>query len=571
MSGVRATGSDEPVDVAIITVLAEEYGAVHALLREPRHLPGTADDPNLYGWEIGRIDRVGHAGGPGSYWVVLALAGRAGNVNASEATVATVLRWRPRYVVLVGIAGGLRVDDCTLGDVVVSSVIVGYEYGKLEGVFQPRPHWVYRPDGALLASATRFKAVGGGWSDGLRAPPAPAPKVLIGVVAAGEKVVDDPTNPFFAAVEAAFPKLQAVEMEGAGAASAIEHLHARGQRVGFVMVRGISDMPRTGVGSQSAERDRNKLLACAAAARFTTRWIAEAWPVEPAAEPTGAAVVAASVPTAVTQPATTAGAAPVAGPEPAGGRAAPAPIAPGAPRYDLFLAYPSANKPSARALYQLLQPDVRVFLDEVSIEPGDRWDQVIPAAQRASRATVILISSHADAAWYLGHELVTAIALHRAGGHDLVPVLIDPGAPLPYGLSHVQALDAAAAGGLAGVASRLRAIVARLRASTAAVAAAAPPLVAAAPAQVPAPAVAVAPVVVGGACDHIGLHDRLARVPDALFEQLLFRVGVNRNLIAPRAAKLAERVLDVAQLAAVDQDLCRRLSALLDEHAPWTR
>jgi hypothetical protein len=62
--------------------------------------------------------------------------------------------------------------------------------------------------------------------------------------------------------------------------------------------------------------------------------------------------------------------------------------------YDLFLAHPSADKPSARALYDLLQPDVRAFLDERSLPPGAHWDQEIPAAQRASQATVVLISSH---------------------------------------------------------------------------------------------------------------------------------------------------------------------------------
>lgn len=221
--------------------------------------------------------------------------------------------------------------------------------------------------------------------------------------------------------------------------------------------------------------------------------------------------------------------------------------------YDLFLAHPSANKPSARALYDLLQPDVRVFLDERSLRPGDRWDQQIPAAQKASRATVILISSHADAAWYLGDEIVTAIALHRAApaAHMLVPVLLEPGAPVPYGLSHVQAIDAVAERGLAGVAARLREVVARIRGYVE-----------------PLP---VVPAVSSGGCDHVHLHDRLTKLTDILFEQILLYVRVDRSLIAPRTARLADRILDVAQLAAIDQDLCRRVSAELDQRAPWTR
>ena len=88
------------IDIAIITVIDEEYAAVDRLLREPKYVQGTVDAPIRYGWETGWIDRVD---GTGSYRVVLALVGRAGNVTASQATIATVDRWDPRYVVLVGI------------------------------------------------------------------------------------------------------------------------------------------------------------------------------------------------------------------------------------------------------------------------------------------------------------------------------------------------------------------------------------------------------------------------------------------------------------------------------------
>lgn len=233
--------------------------------------------------------------------------------------------------------------------------------------------------------------------------------------------------------------------------------------------------------------------------------------------------------------------------------------------YDLFLAHPSADKPSARALYDLLQPDVRAFLDERSIPPGADRDREIPAAQRASRGTVVLISSHADTAWYLRDEIVTAIALHRAapGAHGLVPVLLEPGAALPYGLSHVQAIDAAAEGGLAGVAARLREVVAGLRGREVVAELRGPAV----------PSSAVSEVSGGGAdhCDHVRLHERLSRLTDVIFEQILFYARIDRSLIAPSSAPLATRTLDVAQLAAVDQGLCRRIAAELDRRAPWTR
>ena len=240
-----------------------------------------------------------------------------------------------------------------------------------------------------------------------------------------------------------------------------------------------------------------------------------------------------------------------------GGAPAPTvvpPAAEAAVRYDLFLAHSAADKPSARALYALLQPDVRVFLDEHSIPDGVRWDLAIPAAQRASRATVFLISSNSDHAWYLGDEIVTAIKLHRAApaAHLLVPVLLEPGASIPYGLSQVQAIDAITPGGLARVAAHLRGVVSQMRGQAA-----------------PLPVVPSVPR--GSRCDHVQLHDRLCKLTDTIFEQILFYAGIDRSLVRPASARLADRILDVAQLAAVDQELCRRLTALLDEKAPWTR
>ena len=60
----------DSVDIAIITVLPEEYAAVHRLLRQPAYESGTGQAPNLYGWETGWIDR---ADGSGAYRVGLAM------------------------------------------------------------------------------------------------------------------------------------------------------------------------------------------------------------------------------------------------------------------------------------------------------------------------------------------------------------------------------------------------------------------------------------------------------------------------------------------------------------------
>lgn len=279
-----STSTETPADradILVVTVLPEEYTAVLRLLANTRPVQGPPDAPNLYGWRLGTIARP-HGG---AYRVALALAGRAGNVNATQAVVRSAERWRPRYVLLVGIAGGLPREGCAAGDVVVSAEIYGYEYGKLDSGFHPRPNWTYQVDRALLNGAQAFAVANPAWWTGA----SPSPKVLFGAVASGEKVVDDPSEPFFAAVLKHWPKLQAVEMEGMGAAAAIDELHAVGKEaIGFLMIRGISDMPRppaerTGEAAQTAERDAHKKRACEVAAGFVVSWIAAEWPVEPRA------------------------------------------------------------------------------------------------------------------------------------------------------------------------------------------------------------------------------------------------------------------------------------------------
>jgi nucleoside phosphorylase len=270
---------DAPVDILLVTVLPEEYGAVLRLLSNPAPVQGKPDAPTLYGWRTGTIPRAQG----GAYRVVLAMTGQAGTVRSSQAVVRSVERWKPRYVLLVGIAGGLPPSGCSLGDAVVSTHLYGYEYGKIDSSgFQPRLDFIYQVDQSLCTSAQAFVAATPDWHSGSGA----APRVAFGPVASGDKVVDDPAEPFFAAVIKQWPKLHAVEMEGAGAAAAIEELRAAGNVVGFLMVRGLSDLPRpaaerAGAATQTGERDTNKRRACDVAASFAVRWIAAEWPVEP--------------------------------------------------------------------------------------------------------------------------------------------------------------------------------------------------------------------------------------------------------------------------------------------------
>ncbi|MBL9100885.1 MAG: hypothetical protein JNL82_08000 [Myxococcales bacterium] len=278
-------------DIAIITILPEEYEAVKRRLKNVRRDPGSKDRPNQYAWVIGEIE----AAHEGTYQVVLAMTVSAGNATAGLGTTAIIARWSPRYILLVGIAGGLPRDQLKLGDVVVSTQIVSYEYGKVQdGDFNPRPNYVYQVDGPLLRGALSLTETNWRRKLGRRPGRGEKPKVLMGMVGSGEKVIDDRSADFFRSVERQYPKILAVEMEGAGAAAAIQEARDAGRTVGFLMIRGVSDMPPDGqtAGKTSggvtkgdeivvSDRDRWKTYAANAAASFAACFVAQACPLPP--------------------------------------------------------------------------------------------------------------------------------------------------------------------------------------------------------------------------------------------------------------------------------------------------
>src|SRR5215472_5101318 len=138
------TEPEPEVDIAIVTVLAEEYQAVLRHLEWRHGAQGSARHPNRYSWELGEISSPGHQR---TYRLVLGIAGVPGTSGGLQVVRETIETFHPSYVLLVGIAGGL--GQVRRGDVVVSSLIYGYEYGKVDGGFRPRTHWVHHTDTAI--------------------------------------------------------------------------------------------------------------------------------------------------------------------------------------------------------------------------------------------------------------------------------------------------------------------------------------------------------------------------------------------------------------------------------------
>ena len=130
----------------------------------------------------------------------------------------TIGRWQPRYVLLSGIAGGLPREGLRQGDLVVSEQVWHYEHAKIvDGELRPRHRDSFRVDGGLLNSARAFKVASSAWKRCQVRPPKEGhePKMVTGLFASGEKVIDEIDPPYVQAILRARPDAQAIEMEGA--------------------------------------------------------------------------------------------------------------------------------------------------------------------------------------------------------------------------------------------------------------------------------------------------------------------------------------------------------------------
>jgi nucleoside phosphorylase len=102
-------------------------------------------------------------------------------------------------------------------------------------------------------------------------------------------VIETSSSEFFADISRAKPDITAVEMEGAGAAAAVREANELGADVGFLMIRGISDLVQpAGDGSgepvtlvRNPQRDLWKDYAADVAATFAVEMIRSSWPTPP--------------------------------------------------------------------------------------------------------------------------------------------------------------------------------------------------------------------------------------------------------------------------------------------------
>ena len=148
-----------PVDFVIITPLEEERDAILSKLSDYQKLGPFNEDINFYFSVDLPVTFPDHS--MGTYRIVVMPLLEMGRVRAAVSTNDAIRRWNPRYVILVGIAGGVAKKGVKLGDVIVANQIIDYELQKLTSD-GPDIRWqVYQTDPRFIGAARNL--IGDEW------------------------------------------------------------------------------------------------------------------------------------------------------------------------------------------------------------------------------------------------------------------------------------------------------------------------------------------------------------------------------------------------------------------------
>ena len=254
-------GREGSATVAVITVIGEELAAAREILGLNQNIQGTPHYVSAYSPER-------------RYGVVLTKCSGRGNIPAAAAVRSLVEDYRPHFLLLVGIAGGVSGrDGVGLGDVVLADYIEYSEYMKIAaGGWRIRREPHDHPSLYLRARVAEPQGALGGWTAKLEGRPRPnagTSKLLVGTIVAGEKILGDPDNEYQQEVLDFFDKALAVEMEAMGFVSAIfesrSSVHYNPQ---CLVIRGISDLVDVVGVDIDATRAAWKQYAAFAAAAF---------------------------------------------------------------------------------------------------------------------------------------------------------------------------------------------------------------------------------------------------------------------------------------------------------------
>jgi nucleoside phosphorylase len=159
-------------------------------------------------------------------------------VGRVEAAIATSLLLRtatPRWLLLVGIAGGIPANDVALGDVLIATRIIDYEYQRLADIQPERRLRVYSASESLLKASGLIST--GTWSERFLRADGTYPIAHLGPVLSGDKVIAS-TAASLALLDIDVAAL-GVEMEGGGVAAAVRRACPD---LDVLMIRGVADL-----------------------------------------------------------------------------------------------------------------------------------------------------------------------------------------------------------------------------------------------------------------------------------------------------------------------------------------
>lgn len=133
-------------------------------------------------------------------------------------------------------------------------------------------------------------------------------------------------------------------------------------------------------------------------------------------------------------------------------------------RYHCFIAHGNKDIRNAINLYNILTTQgLVVYLDVMSLKPGDLWDNELKKAQYESLVTLILISNETDSSFYLKEEIAYAIEMSIKLNRKLIPIYynnsVNSQLKTPYGLKRIQSLHVTLEKGLEQVSEEVLSVV----------------------------------------------------------------------------------------------------------------
>lgn len=256
-------------DFFILVIIDKEFEAVKNMfsLKEPVFKKGRYYHPGTVTTKDGR-----------NYSVVCHQIYDQGNISSAIAATAVLNNFEPKFLLVVGIAGGVdcREDELSLGDVVYSTRVDYYELKKeIGGKIKDRSIAMGDASPLLLGVCRNVRQLIEG-KDLSESPPIKKsghPKALPGIILSGEKLLADENSPRLKDILTEHDRALAVEMEGAGVSRAAleESTHCEAK---FLDIRGISDF--CNAGDNQKTRDSWRPYASLSAAFFAKTMIENA-------------------------------------------------------------------------------------------------------------------------------------------------------------------------------------------------------------------------------------------------------------------------------------------------------